>query len=91
MNRQEIMAHIGEMLDHGFETFVGLGSAVWVQKLARFAKDYVQNGTHGTEADRTEAMLTLRRKLYGKLTGNDPDASEHHMNNHWLPEAEDND
>lgn len=88
--RSEIMEHIGEMLDHGLEHLVSVrpDHRAWPGKLARFAKDYVQNGTFGTQADRAEAILTLKRKVFKKITGLDPDTFSHYLNKHWLPDME---
>lgn len=88
--RPQIMEHIGEMLDHGFEQLVAAhpDHRAWPGKLARFAKDYVQNGTFGTQVDRAEAMLTVKRKLFRKITDLDPVMFEHYLNHHWLLDNE---
>ncbi len=90
MTRTEIMEHIGEMLDHGFEQLVAVrpDHRAWPGKLARFAKDYVQNGSFSTQADRAEAMQTLKRKAFQKITNLDPDVFVQYLNNHWLPDME---
>lgn len=92
MDRAEIMEHLGEMLTHGFDNLVPVAPSrrAWSGKLMRFAKDYIQNGSHGTQAERVEAMLTVRRKAFQKITGLDPDTPEgdHYMTNHWQPDME---
>lgn len=90
LTRSEIMEHIGEMCDYGVEQLVAVSPdhRAWPGKLARYAKEYVQNGSAGTQADRAEAMLTMKRKLFRKITGLDPDAKSHYLNNHWLPDME---
>ncbi len=84
------MEHIGEMLDHGLDQLVTIrpNHRAWPGKLARFAKHYVQNGTFGTQVDRAEAMLAIKRKAFRRITGLDPDTYSHYLNNHWLPDME---
>ena len=88
--RSEIMEHIGEMLDHGLEQLLAVrpDHRAWPGKIARFAKDYVQNGTSGTQVERAEAMLMLKRKVFRKITDLDPDTFLHYLNKHWLPDME---
>ena len=90
MTEAEIKRHLGEMVIHGFDTLVPVAPdhQAWPGKLLGFAKDYVQKGAHGTQADRAEAMLTVRRKAFNKITGKDPGAFSHYMTNHWQPDME---
>ena len=49
-------------------------------------KRYVTNGTLGTQAERLEAMTTLRDAAWEKITGVDPAGNTpllHYLNNHW--------
>lgn len=82
------MEHIGEMVAYGADNLTPVDPEGWLRKLVRFAKEYVANGTCGTQVERATAMLTIKRKLYTKMTGRDPDADTHDMNCHWLPIAE---
>jgi hypothetical protein len=49
---------------------------------------YVQSGTFASQAERIEAMQTLKRKAFRRITGLDPDAFSHYLNNHWLSDME---
>jgi len=90
MARSDIMEHTGEMLDLAIDQMVASNAdhRSWITKIARFAKLYVQNGSHGTQAERRAAMLTVKRKIFEKVTGKDPDVDTHYMEHHWFPDAE---
>ncbi len=86
LSNAEIFEHLGRMINHGFD--LDEPDVEWAKELIPWAKDWVTNGTFGTEAERTEAMVTIREKAFAKITGLDPVADAHTMNNHWIPNAE---
>lgn len=56
--------------------------------LANGGRQYVQNGTLGTQAERREAMETLAKALYQQTQGVNPDdgaRGQHGFEQHWLP------
>lgn len=56
--------------------------------LANAGRQYVLNGTLGTQADRLEALTTIAKALYQLETGANPDdggRGQHGFEAHWLP------
>ncbi len=56
--------------------------------LANAGRQYVLNGTLGTQADRVEAMTTMAKAIYQATQGADPNdggRGQHGFENHWLP------
>jgi len=87
MTRAETMQHIGEMLSYAAVADIRQDPEGWARRLLRLGKLYVQNGTFGTKAERRDAMVSLKKKLFSRMTGLDPVANAHQMA-HWLLEAE---
>ncbi len=86
LSNAEIFEHIGRLVEHGFDIDEDVNLKEY-RSLMRWAKDYVDNGTFGTQAERQEAMATARDKAFAKMTGLDPVANAH-QKAHWLPRAE---
>jgi len=82
----EINQHLAKMLRYGLNNLVGPRS-VWARRLMRWGKEYVQNGTGGTVAERREAVRVMRRLLFQNMTNKDPDTDSHFFT-HWQAEAE---
>ena len=89
LTQDQIFEHIGRMVVHGFDNHTSIGDHQF-ERMARWAKQYVLNDTFGTQAERQEAMRTIKRKLFEKTTGMDPDVDKHFYENHWSPDVEDN-
>lgn len=90
LTRPEIMEHIGEMMDHGFSSLGTDSGVIELCGLISWAKDYRENGSLGTQAERAEAMKAAMKKLYRKTCGRDPDANATnlHQMRHWIEDRE---
>lgn len=82
----EVFEHGGRMLKHGFDA--GVLTLEEYQGMLKVMRHYRENGTHGTIADRREAMKKIFRGMWKAETGNDPDTDPqalHELQTHHIP------
>ena len=92
----EIFEHLGRMVRHGYSHFLtDVRRDAFDQVTAWLliiGKDYVTNGTFGTQADRLDAMLAARQDVFALLTGQNPadgGVGQHRFTQHFLARADD--
>jgi len=95
LNNAQKFENFGRMIHHGLTNLAVPKQDRWLQKLMRYGKDYVQNGTGAgnpySQAERAEAMVAAKEFIFEAVTGLDAETDAHHMDNHWLKEAEEDD
>ncbi len=86
----QLEAHLGRFLRTlaaGLSTPAQLAHLEETMRLLLPAgKRYITNGTLGTQADRLEAMTTLRDAAWQKIAGVDPSGNAsllHYLTSHW--------
>ncbi len=91
LTQAQLREHLGAMVSRGVMQSLRQGvplEEITLVDMLSWAKDYRANGTLGTQAERTEAMQTLYRQLFQRVTGLDPvngSANDiHYYKKHWL-------
>ena len=88
LTNAEKFEHMGRLIYHVIGRVPDQKAGRFLEKLFPHAKNYVVNGTNGTQAERLEAMEALRDAVFELQTGKDATIDEHFKNAHWLPDVE---
>jgi hypothetical protein len=87
----QLRTHLGAFWIYTVQEFVVTDAhkdalAQMMQTLTPAGKAYIQNGPVGTQAERQEAMVTLRDGAWEAITGVNPTGNApllHYLQNHW--------